>query len=110
MTSFTSVTDDVVEILRERIGTPITSNSPRPYVTVATQDAIRHWCYGIGDYNPLYLDPDYAARGPYHGITRASQHVVCVRQAYDRRRDGPSRTHRDVRGGDVGVALAGPRR
>ncbi len=84
MTSFTSVTNDVVEILRERIGTPITSNSPRPYVTVATQDAICHWCYGIGDYNPLYLDPDYAASGPYHGITAPPSMLY----AFDKRMTG----------------------
>src|SRR5690606_5136592 len=31
----------------------------------ATKDAIKHWAWGIGDDNPMWLDPDYAARGPY---------------------------------------------
>ncbi len=30
--------------------------------TVATQDAIRHFAYGISDDNPLWLDPAYAAK------------------------------------------------
>ncbi len=30
--------------------------------TVATQDAIRHFAYGISDDNPLWLNPGYAAR------------------------------------------------
>jgi acyl dehydratase len=34
----------------------------------ATRDAIRHWSWGIGDNNPLYCDPDYAAGTAYRGL------------------------------------------
>lgn len=33
--------------------------------TAVTADAIRHFAYGISDDNPLWLDPDYAARSRY---------------------------------------------
>ena len=34
----------------------------------ASRDAIRHYAWGIGDDNPLYCDPDYAARTRWGGI------------------------------------------
>lgn len=34
----------------------------------ATRDTIRHYAYGVGDDNPLWCDPAYAANGPYGGI------------------------------------------
>jgi len=34
-----------------------------------TKDGIAHWCDGIGDYrNPLYRDPNYAAKTKYGTI------------------------------------------
>jgi len=60
--------DDLVSAIRKRIGQPTSKSYPHPHVTVASLDAIRHWAYGIGDYNPLYLDDAYAAAGPHGGI------------------------------------------
>jgi acyl dehydratase len=34
----------------------------------ATADTIRHWALGVGDDNPLWLDEDYAASGPYGSL------------------------------------------
>ena len=65
---FRLLEDDLVAAIRQRIGEPTSKSYPQAYVTVANQDAIRHWAYGIGDYNPLYLDEDYAAAGPHGGI------------------------------------------
>lgn len=36
--------------------------------TEASIDNIRHYAHGCGDDNPLWSDPDYAAKGPYGGI------------------------------------------
>jgi acyl dehydratase len=58
--------EDAIVQLKRRVGTPITERAPIPYITVATADAIRHWAYGIGDYNPLYIDAQYA-RHSHHG-------------------------------------------
>ena len=34
----------------------------------ASRDVIRHYAWGIGDDNPLWCDPDYAARTRWGGI------------------------------------------
>lgn len=56
---FASITDEQIAQLRSMIGLPIRSD--RPHVTELTPDAIRHYALGIGDRNPLWTDPDYAA-------------------------------------------------
>jgi acyl dehydratase len=45
--------------LREKLGQEVRVADP-PYLTELTRDAIRHWAWGIGDRNPLYLDEEYA--------------------------------------------------
>lgn len=62
---FPSITDEALDELRSRIGVPITG--PRPHVTEATADAIRHFADGIGDDNPLWLDEAYAQASPHGG-------------------------------------------
>lgn len=66
MTRFPAITPEALEALRARIGQPVLP--PQPYIEVATRDAIRHWAHGIGDRNPLWSDPDYAARSRWGGI------------------------------------------
>lgn len=56
---FASISQQQVDELRSMIGAPIRSD--RPHVTELTSDAIRHYAFGIGDRNPLWTDPDYAA-------------------------------------------------
>lgn len=38
------------------------------WIEAATRDAIRHFAWGIGDNNPLWLDRDYAAASPWGRI------------------------------------------
>ena len=38
------------------------------WIETATRDAIRHFAWGIGDNNPLWLDSEHAAKSPYGGI------------------------------------------
>lgn len=47
------------------IGTPIRIE---PYNHEATRDTVRHYALGIGDDNPLWCDPEYAAGTPYGDI------------------------------------------
>lgn len=56
---FARISDNEVASLRSMIGQPIRSD--RPHVTELTADAIRHYAFGIGDRNPLWVDPAYAA-------------------------------------------------
>lgn len=59
------ITDESVELMRRRIGFPNptlrTGAINDPWNKVATADGIRRWSICIGDDNPLYCDPEYAA-------------------------------------------------
>ena len=43
-------------------------NTLEPWCHEATRDDIRHYAHGIGDDNPLWCDPDYAANTRWGGI------------------------------------------
>jgi len=75
---FPVITDEALEELRARIGVEVTG--PDPYLTEASRDGIRHWAQGIGDRNPLWSDPAYAA-GTRHGGIIAPP-TICY--AFDR--------------------------
>lgn len=57
---FPKITDEALDDLRRRIGVPIVDTA-EPWCYEATRDNIRHYAHGIGDDNPLWCDPDYAA-------------------------------------------------
>lgn len=58
---FPKITEEGLEVLGARIGVPI-ENTLEPWCYEATRDNIRHYAHGIGDDNPLWCDPDYAAK------------------------------------------------
>ncbi|MCP4038395.1 MAG: acyl dehydratase [bacterium] len=64
---FPEITEAALDSLRERIGKPI-EDTLEPWCHEATRDAIRHYAHGIGDDNPLWCDPEYAATTPHGGI------------------------------------------
>lgn len=64
---FPKITDAGLDNLRRRIGKLITG-SLEPWCHEATRDNIRHYAHGIGDDNPLWCDPDYAAKSRYGTI------------------------------------------
>jgi acyl dehydratase len=64
---FPTITDQALEALRNRIGVRI-ENTLEPWCHEATRDNIRHYAHGIGDDNPLWCDPAYAATTRYGGI------------------------------------------
>lgn len=53
--------------LRSRIGSVVNVNQP-PYLSEITRDAVRHWTWGTGDRNPLYLDPAVARRAGHADV------------------------------------------
>src|SRR3546814_6611428 len=65
--TFPKITQQGLDALRERIGLKI-ENTAEPWCHEATRDNIRHYAHGIGDDNPLWCDPDYAARTRHGGI------------------------------------------
>lgn len=64
---FPKITAQGLDDLRRRIGKPIVG-SLEPWCHEATRDNIRHYAHGIGDDNPLWCDPDYAATTRYGTI------------------------------------------
>lgn len=61
------ITDTELDRLRSRVGSVV---NPReaPYLTEVTRDAIRHWAWGTGDRNPLYLDPAFARAAGHRDV------------------------------------------
>ncbi|PNU03828.1 FAS1-like dehydratase domain-containing protein [Novosphingobium guangzhouense] len=64
---FPKITEEGLDDLRQRIGVKI-ENTVEPWNYEATRDAIRHYAHGIGDDNPLWCDPEYAAKTKYGSI------------------------------------------
>src|SRR5215475_10639475 len=64
---FPKITDQALDDLRRRIGVKIT-DTLEPWCHEATRDNIRHYAHGIGDDNPLWCDPGYAAVTRWGGI------------------------------------------
>ncbi|NWK97413.1 hypothetical protein DM806_17415 [Sphingobium lactosutens] len=61
----TEINEDELEKARAYLNLPLRIQQ---YNYEASRDAIRHYAYGVGDDNPLWCDPDYAATSPYGGI------------------------------------------
>lgn len=60
---FGRITDAGLERLRARIGVEVPKDSRlHTFNEYATVDTIRHFAWAYGDDNPLFTDPDYAAR------------------------------------------------
>src|SRR5437667_12075107 len=64
---FVPITDEALAALRGRIGQRI-DDTVEPWCHEATRDSIRHYAHGIGDDNPLWCDPEYAACTRWGGI------------------------------------------
>jgi len=64
---FARITEDGLDALRKLIGVPIT-DSVEPWCTEVTRDNVRHYAHGIGDDNPLWCDPAYAASTTHGAI------------------------------------------
>ena len=59
--SFPKITEQGLEDLQRRIGVKIGATA-EPWCYEATRDNIRHYAHGIGDDNPLWCNPEYAAQ------------------------------------------------
>jgi acyl dehydratase len=101
------ITDDSVEQMRRRIGYPnptVRSGTVTlPWNTECTADAIRHFCEGYGDDNPLYVDRTYG-RGTRWGVQVAPPGFEAT-MGYDRSPVVPPDLARETRGALRGVQL-----
>jgi acyl dehydratase len=64
---FPKITEEGLDSLKRRIGVDIV-DTVEPWCHEATRDNIRHYAHGIGDDNPLWCDPAYAAKTKHGGI------------------------------------------
>ena len=64
---FPKITEQGLDLLRKRIGVKI-GTTIEPWCHEATRDNIRHYAHGIGDDNPLWCVPEYAAKTRHGGI------------------------------------------
>lgn len=60
------ITDEDIERARAQIGVAV-NKKEEPWNTVISADAITHFAFGIGDDNPLFLDPAYGPNTRWHG-------------------------------------------
>jgi len=65
--TFPKITEDGLAALRQRIGVKI-GVTVEPWCYEATRDNIRHYAHGIGDDNPLWCVPEYAAKTKYGDV------------------------------------------
>jgi acyl dehydratase len=61
-----SITDEAIAEYAKRVGMKLRIGNI--HNTLASQDAIRHFAFGIGDDNPLWNDEEYAKKTRYGGI------------------------------------------
>jgi acyl dehydratase len=64
---FARITDEALDALRARQNVPIETTA-EPWCYEATRDNIRHYAHGIGDDNPLWCEPGYAAKTSFGDI------------------------------------------
>ena len=69
--------DGALDSLRRLIGAPIAA-TVEPWCYEATRDNIRHYAHGIGDDNPLWCDPAYAAGTRYGTIIAPPSFVFAL--------------------------------
>ena len=70
------ITPEMLARERAKIGQPV--GRLQPFVETANPDAIRHWAEGIGDRNPLWTDPAYAARTRWGGLVAPPTMVLAM--------------------------------
>ncbi|MDQ1503823.1 MAG: hypothetical protein QOD57_1550 [Actinomycetota bacterium] len=73
------ITDEALAELEESVGV-VLKDRPQPHIEQLTPDTIRHFAWGAGDDNPLWLDKEYAAASVHGGILAAP----CTLYAADR--------------------------
>jgi acyl dehydratase len=74
---FATITDAALDSLRRLIGVPI-ADTVEPWCYEVSRDNVRHYAHGIGDDNPLWCEPEYAAAGPHGRIMAPPSFVFAL--------------------------------
>jgi acyl dehydratase len=78
---FSRITAESVAALRRLVGVPV-EETVEPWCTEATRDNIRHWAHGIGDDNPLWCDPSYAAATRHGRLLAPPSFVFALNRSF----------------------------
>jgi acyl dehydratase len=78
---FSLITDKGLNQLRKLVNTPI-EDTLEPWCYEATRDNIRHWAHGIGDDNPLWCDPAYAAKTGHRSCIAPPSFVFALNRTF----------------------------
>ncbi len=97
---FSVISEKSLADLRKLIGVPI-EDSLEPWNYEATRDSIRHWAHGIGDDNPLWCDPAYAAGTPYGRVLAPPSFIFTLNRSFSGYVGGLSGIHAMFAGIDV---------
>lgn len=65
--SWGTITDEGIAAAATLIGTPLRRERMQ-WIETATRDAIRHFAWGVGDNNPLWLDREYGAASAWGSV------------------------------------------
>ena len=97
---FSVIADKSLVDLRKLIGVPI-EDSLEPWCYEASRDNIRHWAHGIGDDNPLWCDPQYAAKTSYSRVLAPPSFIFALNRSFSGYVGGMSGVHAMFAGIDV---------
>jgi acyl dehydratase len=97
---FSLITDKGLNELRKLLNVPI-EDSLEPWCYEATRDNIRHWAHGIGDDNPLWCDPAYAAKTQFGRIVAPPSFIFPLNRSFSGYVGGLAGVHAMFAGIDV---------
>ncbi|HLW72347.1 MAG TPA: MaoC family dehydratase N-terminal domain-containing protein [Candidatus Binataceae bacterium] len=97
---FSVITDRSLSELRKLINVPI-EESLEPWCYEASRDSIRHWAHGIGDDNPLWCDPAYAAQTAHGRLQAPPSFIFTLNRAFSGYVGGMAGVHAMFAGIDV---------
>ena len=97
---FSVINDKSLTDLRELIGVPI-EDSLEPWCYEASRDNIRHWAHGIGDDNPLWCDPAYAATTAFGRVQAPPSFIFPLNRSFSGYVGGLAGVHAMFAGIDV---------
>jgi acyl dehydratase len=97
---FSVITDHSLAELRKLINVPI-EDSLEPWCYEASRDNIRHWAHGIGDDNPLWCDPAYAATTDYGRLLAPPSFIFPLNRSFSGYVGGLAGVHAMFAGIDV---------
>ena len=78
---FSVISDESLVGLKKLIGVPI-EDSLEPWCYEASRDNIRHWAHGIGDDNPLWCDPNYAANTEFGRVQAPPSFIFPLNRSF----------------------------